>query len=252
MINLAYKFKKISMNQLFKSALIVAVSLGASTSFAECNSDPELKLVKFPPSRLSAYVPKKTVINETVYDGPEDYDIHYNIQYKQQQIRVSLAAADFPNYDDSPYNVSTHKQTTQLTNVSPESKLIKLPCDDKICSSAYFGSNNSFNKGFTSIIRYSQSAKEQSIGDEFVKSLFVDTSDCVAAEPDSLTYNGPFQIYLLFKANSATLSDMSVHNPKMMGYFSQFVNRNNIKIHIEGHTDKTENIKDKISKIKCL
>ncbi len=84
------------MNRLLKNALLINIYLIASNSFAECDTDPELKLIEFEPSGLSAYVPHDTVVNKEVNDGPEDYDSRYKILYKEKEINFLTSPDNFP------------------------------------------------------------------------------------------------------------------------------------------------------------
>lgn len=62
------------MHQLLKIALIIAVSLGASNSFAECSIDPNLRLIKFPPTDLAIYLtPESTVEKEEMENYAATY-----------------------------------------------------------------------------------------------------------------------------------------------------------------------------------
>ena len=227
------------MNRLLKNALLITACLNASISFAECNTDPELKLIKFEPSNLAAYVPKNVVINKTVYDGSEDFDTVYDIAYKGQEITFYVSYQ--LKFFESPYY-----ESIKIPNVSNTAKLLKKECGDRVCATAYLILNDQdsiHNDVFyynDSISYSSKTMKENEVGDEFIKSLFVDTTKCMAAELDSLIYNGPSEIRMFyFDANSAIIPNKYYDNEKFK-HFADFVSRNDYNIVIEGHTGKDE------------
>ena len=236
------------MNKIaLKYILFTATAFNISFSFAECNTNPDLKLIEFSPSGLSAYVPHDTVVNKEVNDGPEDYDVRYKVLYKNKEINF------LTNHDDFPYNRPLNYETVNLTNINDKAELIKVKCDNNICATAHFGSENFISKRYTSIIRYSLPLSEVYIGDEFMTSLFItdNNSECPATKADSFIFNGPFFAYVSFDINDATVTNEYYDNRKpitdryygkvdQLNYFTHFVNRENIKIKIEGHSDKTE------------
>ena len=236
-------------NSKLKLTLFFATIFKVSFSFAECNTDPELKLIKFVPSGLSAYVPHDTVVNKEVNEGPEDYDVRYKVLYKEKEINLLTGHDDFPYYKPLSY------ETIDLTNINDKAELIKVSCGDgnKTCATAHFGSDNLISKRYTSVIRYSLPLRDTYIGDEFMMSLFLTDKDgeCAAVEADSYTYNGPFFAYVSFDNNDSTIANEYYDNKKpitdkyygkadQLNYFAHFVNRENIKIKIEGHADKME------------
>ena len=58
---------------MVRMALIIAISLIESASFAECNNDSNLRLINFPPSRLAAYLPMDSLIEQNIYNNHNDY-----------------------------------------------------------------------------------------------------------------------------------------------------------------------------------
>ena len=227
------------MNRLLKNALLITTCLNANASFAECDTDPELKLIRFTPSGLSAYVPKNTVINGTVYDGPENFDAIYDIIYKSQEIAFHISHQ--PEYFDYPFY-----ENIKLPNINDTARLLRKECGDRICATAYpdlknEGYANDVEFYYNNSITYDSASMEESkIGDVFVKSLFVDKSHCIAAEPDSLIYNGPSEIRAFyFDANSAVIPSKYYDNEKFK-HFTSNVSRKNYNIIIEGHTGKNE------------
>ncbi len=227
------------MSKLLKNAFFITICLITNNSFAECNTDPELKLIKFEPSNLAAYVPKNTAINETVYDGPENFDAIYDLIYKTQEIIFHISHQ--PEYFEYPFH-----ENLKLPNIGDTARLLKKECGDRICATAYLDLKN---KGYTNDVEFyyhnsiaydSATMEETEIGDEFIKSLFVDKSDCIAAEPDSLIYNGPSEIRgFYFDANSAVIPSQYYDNEKFK-HFANNVSRKNFKIIIEGHTGENE------------
>ncbi len=62
---------------ILKYILFTAIAFNINFSFAECNTDPELKLIKFEPSNLATYLPKESVVEEVVSDYSEYNEVTY-------------------------------------------------------------------------------------------------------------------------------------------------------------------------------
>lgn len=222
------------MDQLFKSALIVAVSLGASTSFAECNTDSKLKLVKFPPSHLAAYLPQESSIEKNIYNNFDSYMAKYNIIYQDKPITLIIESShplDLANLQGASY------ETVKLTNISDNAELKKWQCKDEICSYLLLRSGDITDPAYNITVSYVLPMHEVHIGEAFMQSLFIDNADDQSVEPDTTIHHGPFKIDIKFEPNSAIISPQ--YHSKV-AEFAQFINDNKVNVSIAGNTDKTE------------
>lgn len=224
------------MQKYLKSMLLITNLLLFNTSFAECNTDPELKLIKFPPSNLAAYLPKESVVEKNVYDYPEYSDIIYNVVYKDKPITVNMTSW-MTTYLNDLLDFDYDKKVV-LPNISDKANFEKRQCNDKTCALAFFWPVSDIGRGdYSTSIAYSLPMEEDHIGEAFMKSLFIDDYKCAAAEPDSIINHGPFEIRINFEPNSVIV--LPQYYGDIAG-FAKYVNENNVNIDIKAHADKTE------------
>ena len=219
---------------MVRMALIIAISLIASASFAECNNDSNLRLINFPPSNLAAYLPMDSLIEQNIYNNHNDYIVRYNLVYKGKPITLfsgSTYSSDLAFFKSFQY------ETVKLKNINNTAELKKWECNDKICSYAIFSSDDISGEGYNTTISYTLPMNEVHIGEKFMKSLFINDYKCTATEPDSIINHGPFKIDIKFDSNSATVLPQYYAN---IANFAKFINDNDVNVNIEGHTDKTE------------
>lgn len=208
-------------------------------SFAECSTDPELKLVQFEPSSLSIYLPKESIVKKELSRYHEDEDeVTYNILYKNKLITLSnfhninmffMEQDEEVNDIEIRFNISTDK-----------AKILEKNCHDKSCSSQEAISGRVYQRrDYSASFMYPlPMINEHDIGKEFMNALFIDNYKCISVEPDSIVNHGPFQIDIKFDSNSAAVLPQYHDN---IAAFAKFINENDVNVNIEGHRDITEN-----------
>lgn len=223
-----------------------AVVFNFNYSFAECNTDSNLRLIKFPPTDLAIYLTPESTVEKVDHDSDEHPTIDYTVNYKGKPIHMR-SIFNHPN-NSLGYYPDTYK-VLPLTNISDNAKLIKRQNEKEVYSfididiePENIDSVNQVFKSWSTSISFSSPDFDDPIGDEFAKSLFIDKNDCLSVSPDSVIYNGPQKLYFSFLPDSSKFakdpySDIS---DRFYTRFSDYANRENLKVYIEAHADKTE------------
>lgn len=222
------------MKKLLNKLVLFATALFyINHSFAGCNTDSNLRLIKFLPSHLAVCLPTEAVIKKTIYDFQNDTEVRYNVFYKGKSFVINIESRNSTGLSDMLYPVY---ETKKLLKIDDKTELIKWKCGENSCAYAFFGSPSPVSNNYNTTLTYSLSGEDQYIGDEFIEALFIDSSIKNVQKPDFVN-DIPVKINIGFKAGS------SVIEPEyyaQIADFAKFVNENNAKIIIEGHTDKYE------------
>lgn len=225
------------MQKRLKSMLLITNLLLFNTSFAECNTDPNLRLIKFQPSNLAIYLTPESTVHQDNYDDGENGSIDYTVDYKGKPIHINNIfnhRVGYLGYD------AASNQILPLPNISDTTKLIRRQNEKEISSLIIFEPEviASPDQLWSTSVSFTSPNFDDPIGNEFAKSLFIYNEKCEVAEPDSIVVQKPSEIRIYFETSSALIQ--SQYYPELDSFGRLFSEHTNAIIDLQARADKTE------------
>ena len=146
-----------------------------NTSVAKSDENQVLKITRFSPSNLAAYLSTNTAVEKRIYNTHNDYEVKYDVVYQSKPITLTIQSSH--PLDLADFQGTSHK-TVKLTNISNNAEIKKWECNDKICSYAIFSSDDISGEGYSTTISYALPMHDVHIGEDFMKSLFIEETNC--------------------------------------------------------------------------